>query len=279
MKEFQVKSKLLHAAIWGGTGCYQWDGYTNADKGDFGRALIEYFAARLFSIHRLPGYEPNYTHGSQIGFMQKFGLLPRDEFENAYKEFEELYKHTQNELKSSGLVVNGKIRLNRSLRNFETAEILPQILNGDMEIEFPSNIITSYAHDGRLYDYSSWMSIVRDVPIELVVMYNECLYHPPGVCAYLQHGGESEVWVVEKDVFGYTKLPQTCFKYEEIPEEVLREAKGKQSEFSYNKRAKIQEGSLFSCSALRILPCEQSRIMNYFIKKEVGKISEQYNIH
>jgi len=56
MKEYHISSPLLKAAIWGGAGCHQWDGYTNADGGEYGRALVEFFTTRLFSIHRIPGF-------------------------------------------------------------------------------------------------------------------------------------------------------------------------------------------------------------------------------
>ena len=278
MNEFHVESPLLHAAIWGGTECYLWDGYTNADKGDYGRALIEYFTSRLFEIHRLPGYEPLYVHGSSIGFMRKFGQLSEAEFENAYKEFERLYSHTQEELKKEGLVIDGKVKLCRSLRKIETDEILPQILNEDKDIEFPANIITSYAHDGRLYDYNSWMSIVRDVPVELIVMYNECLHHPQGVCAYNMHGGESEVWVVEKNIFGYTKLERECFKYEKIPDDELNVAKKRQGEFLYNKHSSVPDGSLFSSCSLACLPCHNSQFVQWLVEKEHKKNQKLFGL-
>lgn len=145
----------MQAAIWGGTGCYQWiRGYTNADVDNSGRALIEYFTCRLFSIHRAPGYEPRYSGGFNLSYRVRFGEISQREYEEAYEEFEQLYQFTQKELRESGLAVDGKITLNRSLRSFETDEILPQILDGANEVEFPSNVITSYADDGCLYCYN-----------------------------------------------------------------------------------------------------------------------------
>lgn len=166
MKEFEIKSPLLHAAIFGSLECYQINGYLNADAGDYGRALIEYFAARRFGIHRITGFEPHYLKGSAFGFQSRFGDLSEEEFEDAYKEFCDLYDFTQNELKNSNKVVDGKVKVNRSLRSYETEEIVPQILRGEKMIEFPVNILTSYAHDGVPNCYGSWMSLYREVPVE-----------------------------------------------------------------------------------------------------------------
>lgn len=177
MEEYRVKSNLLHAAIWGGTGCYQWGGYTSADNGKYGRALIEY----------------------------------------------------------------------------------------------PANIVTSYAHDGKLYEYNSWMSIIREVPVELIIMYNTCLYHPSNVCAYQIHGGESEVWVVEKNVFGYTKLPKECFWYERVPKKDMVDARNKQDEFSYNKVAKCKRGSLCSSTLYPVLPCKRNWLINALVSRQAKK--------
>lgn len=274
MEEYRVKSNLLHAAIWGGTGCYQWGGYTSADNGKYGRALIEYFAARLFSIYRIPGYEPYYAYESQFGHMCKFGQISKEEFDEAYRDFEELYNFTQKELRKQGLVINGKVTLNRSLRRFETEVILPQLLNDEKYIEYPANIVTSYAHDGKLYEYNSWMSIIREVPVELIIMYNTCLYHPSNVCAYQIHGGESEVWVVEKNVFGYTKLPKECFRYGCVPKKDMVDARNKQDEFSYNKVAKCKRGSLCSSTLYPVLPCKRNWLINALVSRQAKKIEK-----
>ncbi len=277
MNEFHIKSQLLRAAIWGGTGCYQWDGYTNADKGKYGRALIEFFATRLFSIHRIPGYEPKYQGFDALGYQRKFGKISEEEFEDAYAEFKELYLFTQKELEASGLVIDGKVKLNRSLRPFETDVILPQLLNNEKEVEFPSNIITSYAHDGSLFDYGCWMSVIRDVPVELIVMYNECLYHPESTCANRIHGGESEVWVVESNMFGYTKLSAKCFVYKNIPPCEEEKARIEKETYTHNKRAEHKEGSVMSSQMINYLsfPCACNKIAEHFVKKEKRKIEKK----
>jgi hypothetical protein len=41
------------------------------------------------------------------------------------------------------------------------------------KIILPVNIINSYAHDGRLYGYGSSVSIVREIDIKKIVMYDE----------------------------------------------------------------------------------------------------------
>ena len=108
MEEYRVKSNLLHAAIWGGTGCYQWGGYTSADNGKYGRALIEYFAARLFSIYRIPGYEPYYAYESQFGHMCK---LDRYRRKNLMKHIATLKSYTilrKKNCESKGLLLMGK---------------------------------------------------------------------------------------------------------------------------------------------------------------------------
>lgn len=116
------------------------------------------------------------------------------------------------------------------------------------------------------------MSIVREVPVELIVMYNECLYHPPETCAHLTHGGESEVWVVETNVFGYTKLPVSCFMYENIPSDDRRDAEKRKSEFIYRKRPKeYNSGSLFSSQMIDILPCKGNRIVELLIERDQEK--------
>jgi hypothetical protein len=263
---------LLHAALFGGTECHQWSGYINADTGSYGRALIEYFTAMKFGIHRIPGFEPHYLKGPVFGFWKKFGVLSEEEFDEAYREFCYVYEFTQSELKNSGKVVNGKVKLNRSLRSFETEEIVPQILRGEQMIEFPANIITSYAHDGIVNCYGSWMSLFREVPVENIVMYNDCLTYPNEFCDfYKQHGGESEVWVVEKDIFGYIKVPVDCFVYFSIPEAEQEKAHERNIQ-DHSSVAPVREGSLIKSSLpVEVLPCESNWLLTRLIKRELDK--------
>lgn len=101
----------------------------------------------------------------------------------------------------------------RSLRPFEIEAVTPQLKNQNNSIIIlPVNIMTSYAHDNRLYGYGSSMSIIREVPVEKVVMFDECLFHPENVCAHYIHGGEYEVWVVEDNMFGKIELVVLSFK-------------------------------------------------------------------
>ena len=279
MKEFEIHNDLLKAAIWGGTGCYQMNGYVNADKDGLGRALIEYFACRLFSIHRIPGLEPNHDVLSILRRRERYGQLSEEKFEAAYTEFTELYHFTQQELKASGIGVDGKIKLIRSLRDFEIEEIFPKWQNNKDKIEFPANIITSYAHDAKPFLYGSWMSVVREVPIDLIVMYNDCLYHPPETCAYKSHGGENEVWVVEKSLFGYVELPRECFLIDDanIPPAYL--TAGRFSicpEETHMKLATNLKHSmpLMLSEGLTCFPCESNRLIRYLIKREKKKNDE-----
>jgi hypothetical protein len=281
MKEFEIKSPLLYAAIFGDLECYHINGYLNTDTGDYGRALIEYFAARRFGIHRIPGFEPHYLKGSLFGFQRKFGNLSEEEFKGAYKEFCDLYEFTQNELKNSDKVVDGKVKVNRSLRSFETEEIVPQILKGEKMIEFPVNILSSYAHDGIYNCYGSWMSLYREVSVEQVIMYNECLSFPWDYCRqHKMNGGESEVWVVETDIFGYTKLPVECFKYSSIPESARKDANERMQHEWIRNVAPVREGSLIK-SALPNIPllCKRTKRIERLIQREIDKDEEFWEKH
>lgn len=279
MNEFHINNKILHAAIWGGTECYQMHGYVNADTNNMGRALIEYFTSRYFNIHRLPGYEPYYLGGPDYAFRKTAGKLSEVEFEDAYSEFVKLYLFTQDELRKSGIIVDGKVKLVRSLRPFEIKEVLPQILNKNEFIEYPANIITSYAHDVAPFGYFSWMSVIRDVPVESIVMYFDCLYHPNSTCAYRSHGGENEVLVVEKSIFGYTRLPAKDFIIynNTIPSDELAKAKMVQPQYkriTHNNRVESISNESLMKAEIGFKPCEGNWLIKTLIKREVKKTEE-----
>ena len=118
---------------------------------------------------------------------------------------------------------------------------------------------------------------MRNVSVELIIAYFECLHHPEETCAHNIHGGESEVWVAEKDIFGYTKLEASCFKYESIPEEEKAKAKSKIGSFQYDVVAEHKEGSLTFSQMLNKFvrrPCESNWVIERLIKKEKKKNEE-----
>ena len=153
----------------------------------------------------------------QQNMLHEYGNLKEADIDAACAEIDLLYHFVQKELKKSTYVKNGKIKLVRSLRPFEIEAVTPQLKDpNNSTITLPVNIMTSYAHDNRLYGYGSSMSIIRELPVEKVVMFDECLFHPENVCANSIHGGEYEVWVVEDNMFGKIELDRACFKYEKL---------------------------------------------------------------
>lgn len=107
-------------------------------------------------------------------------------------------------------------------------------------------------------------------------MYNECLLYPCDFCRHHKmHGGESEVWVVETDIFGYTKLPVECFRYSSISESEREKANERMSHVHVRGTASLREGSLLMSSMpVDILPCERNWLIKRLIKRELDKDAE-----
>lgn len=275
MKEFHLTNELLLQTFWGGYMCKNnclthCQGYFNADTGDYGRGLIEYCIAKVFNIHRLPGYEQYYIKdGTRMNMLHEYGSLNEADIDASCAEIELLYHFVQQELEKSSYVKNGKMKLVRSLRSFEIDAVTPQLRDNNSTITLPVNIMTSYAHDNRLYGYGSKMSIVREVPVEKIVMFNECLFHPENVCANSIHGGEYEVWIVEDNMFGEIELDKECFKYEKLEET------GKN--YSYPMRCEI-DASLYTDDRKIARPCEWNKFTKWLIKNNIKQIKEIYGI-
>lgn len=271
MKEFQLKNELLLQAFWGGTLCKnnyleRCTGYFNNDKGDYGRGFIEFCIARNFNIHRIPGYEQFYLKdGSQMKMFYEYGKLRRSDIEDACEKLRMLYNFVQEELKNSKYVQEGKVRLVRSLTPFEVRKVTSQLRDlSKQKICLLVNIMTSYAHDGKLYDYDGKMSIVREVEVEKIIMFDECLFHPPNVCAHNIHGGEYEVWVVEDDMFGKIELDRECFKYKELDENI-------HASFISGASCGIN-ASLYTDELNARRPCEYNKLTKWIIKRNQQKM-------
>lgn len=279
MEEFHLTSELLLQAFWGGYMCNnnclkRCQGYFNADVGDFGRGFIEYCVAKNFNIHRVPGYEQYYIKdGTAMKMLQEYGDLKEEDIEAACAEMMELYQFIQKELVKSPYVKDGKIRLVRSLRPFEIDAVTPQLKNpNNSKIVMPTNIMTSYAHDGALFHYGSTMSVVRDISVEKIVMFDECLYHPQNVCANHIHGGEYEVWVVEENIFGKLELDRECFAYRSLNDRT------EHNEYfnNYFRPQYAIDSSLYTDERKIAKPCEWNPFTTWLIKHNVQKIRELY---
>lgn len=225
MEKFTFKSELIKEALWGRNYCdddllKSTNGYFNADTGRKGRAVAEYLVQHIFNIHRFPGFEPYYIKRFHYEFQKEYGLLNRKEIEYACEEYREYYEFLQDELKKSVYNKDDKIRLYRSLRPFEINVATHQIVSKCKEISIPANIINSYSYRGGYY-YGTSMYIKRAVEIEKIVLWYDSLVEPGNDCDYQYVDGEYEVWVLEDDLFGETRIPVECFNYESLNDELL----------------------------------------------------------
>lgn len=276
MNEFRLTSELLLQAFWGGYMCKNdclthCQGYFNSDTGDFGRGFVEYCVARIFNIHRVPGHEQFYIrNGVNYAMRSEYGCLNEADVNAACEEMEKLYRFVQAELKESSYVKNGKVKLVRSLRPFEIEAVTPQLLSNVDTIKLPVNIITSYAHDGGLYGYNSSMSLVREVPVEKIVMFDKCLFHPENVCAHYIHGGEYEVWVVEDNMFGQIELDRECFKYKELDRSIGSK--------NWHTSLREPDTSLYTVNSGFKRPCEWNKFTKWLIERNCEKIRELFGL-
>lgn len=276
MNEFHLTSELLLQSFWGGYLCKNdclthCQGYFNSDAGDFGRGFVEYCVARIFNIHRVPGYEQYYIrNGVNRAMRSEYGGLNEADINAACEEMEKLYRFVQAELKESSYVRNGKVKLVRSLRQFEIEAVTPQLLSNVDTIKLPVNIITSYAHDGRLYSYNSSMSLVREVPVEKIVMFDQCLFHPENICTPYIHGGEYEVWVVEDNMFGQIELDRECFKYKELDKRI--------GSSNWHPALREHDTSLYTISSGFKRPCEWNTFTKWLIEKNCKEIRKLFDL-
>ena len=95
----------------------------------FGRQFSSSHGTLLFNIFR------NFHNSERlpswiVTIKEENGELSEAAISEACDEIEKLYDFTQRKLISDGCVHNGKVRLVRSLRRFETCEVAPQLKQG-----------------------------------------------------------------------------------------------------------------------------------------------------
>ena len=269
-KKYRITDPLITEAIYGSHHACKYsltkncNGYVNNDLGEYGRAILEFLAASYFHIVRFPGSEPYYW--GQSGYCRDFYGVTRESISAALDEFDKMYRHVQNELSSSDIVKDGKIRLVRALRYAEEHAIIPQLSAHAPKILMPANILTSYAHNHRLNSYNSNYTVIRDVETEKIFFYDDCFEGPDSTC---YHGGEAEVWVLNDDVFGTIELP---------PESFFDRAAGSRVSYTPSEEAVSQTHFQAFSPSEPVLPkpCDYSGFTKWLIKRNQKKIEEIY---
>lgn len=272
--KYKINNKLIRKALFGGMECEYLklsccDGYINNDTYKIGRALISYCISRNFGIHRIYGFEESYLNDSdKVKRNEAFIDLTIEELDDACKELQSLYEFTQNYLKNSSNIKNGKIMLSRSLSSFEIESISRQINN--KTIIMNTNIISSYTDNGMDFEYGSCVTVRREVPIEDIVIHYDCLEYPRESCHYGYSGGESEIWVMNKDIKGKLELDSSKFT---INEDALKlKYLSNNPEVNYFKYTQYAENDYYKDKMYHLeKPCEKSKIIKCLIKMKQAK--------
>lgn len=277
---FTIQNELLYGAMWGENQCkkFGFTGYVNLDKGKLGRAFIEYCLCRIFDIHRLPGC--GYDRFNESGY--KFAILTQKEIDDACDELKRLYDFTQEKLSLSNRLVNGKIELVRSLRDFEKREIISQLSDeSKTDILLPVNVFTSYAHSKILSSYPGELSkyqinIKEFVDVKDIILCDSYVsyYKRNDVCDKLGYmeDPEAEVLVINRSVNGWRTVNRECFIYNLLPknEKFVSTAPLLEHDIRLKNLAVLEEGCVY------IRPCnEEDCITKWVMKRNMRK----NNIH
>lgn len=276
---FTIKNELLYSAIWGENHCKRlgFTGYVYSDKRKLGRAFIEYCICKIFNIHRLPGC--GYDRFNEHGY--KFAMLSPQEIEDTCEEVKALYDFTQKKLLSSERLVDGKIELVRSLRDFEKREIIPQLQDENKrDILLPVNVFTSYAHDGKLSSYPGELgeyqiNIKEWVDVKDILLWDSYVsYHAQNdSCNQLCFMGdcEAEVFVINHSISGWRHVNRDCLIYGSLPES--RDYNPLISILEHDIR--LSNSAVFEENCTYIRPCnEEDCITKWVMKRNMKK----YNI-
>ena len=103
MEKYQITSELLTEAIWGASKCKfvnNCNGYINSDRGEKGRIILEYLLSRIYSIHRVPGYEAEYKL-SFTDISREADGCTQQNIDEAEKDFVKMIEHVQKQVRNN----------------------------------------------------------------------------------------------------------------------------------------------------------------------------------
>lgn len=214
--EYIVESEVLQAAIFGSHYCESstliTEGWINGDKYKSARAMLSYCASRIFNIHRLPGYEEGHLREYNFKYHETFKPVSVNDANFAFEDLNKLYTYTQKQLKEADPSGKGTIKIFRLLSPYEIAQVANQLISGQEQIIYSSNIISSYNDNGRLGEYSSSVLLVREVDIKNILIHYNYLKYPSACTADEK---ENEIFYVNTDPHGQEYIDRSCFKFNE----------------------------------------------------------------
>ncbi|MDW2798778.1 hypothetical protein RZO55_14460 [Clostridium boliviensis] len=277
--KFIIQNKINHEALFGGSYCDperkldKCTGYINSDYACIGRAFLTFCFSKMFNIHRLYGYEDGFMqqNGNSYDIERAFSLLTERDLIEAEEELKLMYVKTQQYLERE--LKSNFIKIVRALRPFEIDQIIDQIENGREEIILKTNTITSYAGDGQPFHYGASITIVRNIPIEDVVIHYKVLAYPEDTCRYSpMHGGEYEIWVKNEHPLGLIKLSrdQVCIQRERY-EDYLNMRNSRSNYVSdwdewYSQRPLLRDDEANKIFPKFYRPCINDPILKFLMK-------------
>jgi hypothetical protein len=209
-QKFKINDSLIYAAFYGSSERnykIRMKGWLNADDGYISRLVLTHCVQKILQIHRAPGFEEEYKFWIEH-IQRDFKCLAMEELNDAYQEIQNLYNHVQRQLVQK-YGENEKRVLYRSLRDYETRQIVPQLEKRTSLIELQANILTSYTVDPQL-SYGSKCIIKREVDIRNILYHYEYVKNPWHTDDKLHNKRldvEQEIIVINDDPFGKTVLP------------------------------------------------------------------------
>lgn len=216
---FVIENQLLRAILFGGYSCnHDYIGYINEDKNHkISRSLLTHCIQKIFNIHRLPGYDEEYRNEFIDEKQRAYYRLTHKDLDEACKELEKLYKHTQDYLNKYEKTENGKLLLTRSLAYYERKQIMCQLEKDFSQITYRCNVVSSFREDGEIYMYGSPILLKTKVNIEDIAIFYRCLAYPSWICDEYNYclDIEKEAWVVNNDEFGEVTYDIEDFEWKE----------------------------------------------------------------
>ncbi|MFC1336947.1 MAG: hypothetical protein G8D89_22315 [gamma proteobacterium symbiont of Clathrolucina costata] len=176
----------------------------------FSRIYLTYLTQRLFDFQRLPGFEEEVLYSRDDCVKDALASLTEDEIQEHLAVLEELYAHTQKELKKA--LDSDTIRLYRGFKEPMNTMVSLAVRyakeQGERVARVYGNTLDFFAvsHEG----HSAGASISVEVPIKDILLSHQTVLGFSGT--------DQDIFVINRSPTGFFDLPLECFETEEVCE-------------------------------------------------------------
>lgn len=183
----------------------------------FSRIYLTYLTQRLFQFQRFCGFEESFLYPRDEKIKLRLASIPEEEIQEHLSELNNLYQHTQAELKKAAGGA-GTVKLYRGFKSPVSSMVSLAVrrakAKGETKATVYGNTLDFYSLDFR--GFRDGASVIREVPIKNILVAHQTVKGFTNT--------DQDIFVVNTSPTGFFDVPLSSFKIDDDIDETAEQA-------------------------------------------------------